>query len=173
MLLEVHMDDIHTCGPTLALTKIGEMIKARLSVKHANIFEYGSKARYQHLRRERIMDEAGCYIKPNPKYVEAAAELLGLVDSEPVSTPLAAGDRADSELESPKLDGEQHGMYRRVVGALLYLTHDRGDAAYAVRLLAKDARRTWTVGDARSGWRVTFITCETLRRSTLTEKDTR
>ena len=45
VLLEVHMDDIHTCGPTLALTKIGEMIKARLSVKHANIFEYGSKAR--------------------------------------------------------------------------------------------------------------------------------
>ena len=83
------------------------------------------------------MDETGCYIKPNPKYVEAAAE-LGLVDSKPVSTPLAAGGLADSELESPKLNGEQHGIYRRVVGALLCLTHDRGDAAYAVRLLAKD-----------------------------------
>ena len=133
----------------MALKKLSDVIKARLSVKHANIFEYGSKARYQHLRRERIMDEAGCYIKPNPKYVEAAAELLGLVDSKLVSTPLAAGDRADSELESPKLVGEQHGIYRRVVGALLYLTHDRGDAAYAARLLEKAcARRTWTVGDA-------------------------
>ena len=84
------------------------------------------------------MDEAGCYIKPNPKYVEAAAELLGLVDSKPVGSPLAAGDRADTEEESPKLDGEQHSIFRRVVGALLCLSHDRGDAAYAVRLLAKD-----------------------------------
>ena len=85
VLLEVHMDDIHACGPTLALKKLSDMIKARLSVKHANIFEYGSKARYQHLKRERIMDGAGCYIKPNPKYVEAATELLGVVDSKPVS----------------------------------------------------------------------------------------
>ena len=36
------------------------------------------------------------------------------------------------------MDGEQHSIFRRVVGALLYLSHDRGDAAYAVRLLAKD-----------------------------------
>ena len=86
------------------------------------------------------MTKEGSYIKPNPKYVEAAAELLGLTDSKPAATPLATGDRADSELESPKLDSEQHSIYRRVVGALLYLTHDRGDAAYAVRLLAKDLR---------------------------------
>ena len=61
------------------------------------------------------MDETGCYIKPNPKYVEAAAAVLGLVDSKPVGTPLAAGDRADLELdenESPKLDGGQHSIYR-------------------------------------------------------------
>jgi hypothetical protein len=141
LVLEVHMDDIHACGPTLALTKLGEQIKEKLSVKHLHIFEYGSKARYQHLRRERIMDETGCYIKPNPKYVEAAAAVLGLTESRPVSTPLAAGDRGDlefDEAESPKLDGGQHSIYRSVVGALLYLSHDRGDASYAVRLLAKD-----------------------------------
>ena len=140
VLLEVHMDDIHACGPTLALRRLGEQIQEKLSVKHVHVFEYGTTAKYQHLRRERIMDEAGCYIKPNPKYVEAAAELLGLVDSKPVGTPLAAGDRADTEEESPKLDGEQHSIFRRVVGALLCLPHDRGDAAYTVRLLAKDLR---------------------------------
>ena len=34
LVLEVHMDDIHACGPTLALTKLGEQIKEKLSVKH-------------------------------------------------------------------------------------------------------------------------------------------
>ena len=141
VLLEVHMDDIHACGPTLALRRLGEQIQEKLSVKHVHVFEYGTTAKYQHLRRERIMDETGCYIKPNPKYVEAAAKVLGLEDSKPVGTPLAAGDRGDlefDEAESPKLNGEQHSICRSVVGALLYLSHDRGDASYAVRLLEKD-----------------------------------
>ncbi len=34
------------------------------------------------------MTEDGCYIKPNPKYMEAAAELLGLADSKAGATRL-------------------------------------------------------------------------------------
>ncbi len=52
VLLEVHMDDAHSCGPTLASKKNSEHIKERLSVKHAYIHEYGSATQYQHLRRE-------------------------------------------------------------------------------------------------------------------------
>ncbi len=102
VLVEVHMDGLHACGPTVDLVRIGELIKGKkLSVSYSH--EYGSTAKHQHMRRERIMTEGGSYIKPNPKYLEAAAELLRLTDSKAVATPPASGDRADSELESPKL----------------------------------------------------------------------
>ncbi len=70
-----------------ALKKTSEQIEERLSVKRAYIHEYGSTTRYQHLRRERMTTETACCIQPNPKYVEAAAELLGLADSKAVTTP--------------------------------------------------------------------------------------
>jgi hypothetical protein len=107
----------------------------KLSVKSAVVHES-----YRHLRRERILVQSGCYMKSNPKYAESAAELLGLTGSKPVEMPLAAKDRRHSGLNSPALGEEQHRLLRRVVGALLYMAHDRGDTAYAVSVLSTDFR---------------------------------
>ena len=43
------------------------------------------------------------------------------------------------ESDAPKLD-IQTSLRRRIVGALLWMGHDGGDAAYAVRSLAFDLR---------------------------------
>ena len=58
--------------------------------------------------------------------------------TENLSTPLAANDRNDVESDAPKLDRETSFIDRSIVGALLYTGHDRGDAAYAIRLLVCD-----------------------------------
>ncbi len=45
----VQMDDARSCGPTMALKKISEQIKERLSAKHTYIHEHGGTMRHQRL----------------------------------------------------------------------------------------------------------------------------
>ena len=66
------------------------------------------------------------------------ASLLGLEKSKPVSTHLAASDGNDSVGGEPRRDKETSSLYRSIVGALLYMGHDRSDAEYAIRILACD-----------------------------------
>ena len=66
------------------------------------------------------------------------ASLLGLEKSKPVPTHFAASDGNELVGGEPRRDEETSSLYRIIVGALLYMGHDRSDAACAIRLLACD-----------------------------------
>lgn len=148
VVLEVHMDDIYGCGPSARLSTLVGALRREVEIKHAHVFEPGSEDGFMHLRRERYLVPAGCYIRANPSYIDKAAEVMGMMDSKPAPTPLAGNDRNDGEEQGVALGKEEHHLYRKVVGVLLYVAHDRGDVAYAVRLLAMDL-----VSPTEDSWR--------------------
>ena len=65
--------------------------------------------------------------------------LLGLEMSKLLSLyPFAASDGNDLVSCEPRRDKEASSLHRSIIGALLYMGHDRSDAAHAFRLLACD-----------------------------------
>ena len=66
------------------------------------------------------------------------ASLPGLEKSKPVSTHIAASDGNDLVGGEPGRDKETSSLYRSIVGARLYMGHDKCDATCAIRLFACD-----------------------------------
>ncbi|CAL8152863.1 unnamed protein product [Prunus armeniaca] len=68
------------------------------------------------------------------KYAKSLLVKFGLEDCKPVSIPLPTGERLK------KVDGSDladEGLYRKIVGSLLYLTATRPDLMYAASLLSR------------------------------------
>ena len=84
------------------------------------LFRAGESETLEHLRRERTLTPERCFVR--------FASLLGLEQSKPVSTLLAASDRNDLVSGEPRRDKEASSLYHGVVGALLYMGHDTSDA---------------------------------------------
>ena len=72
------------------------------------------------------------------QYVERAASLLGLEKTKPVPRPLAASDRNHFVSDEQRRDKVDIFSPIVVLLVLLYMGHDRRDAACAIRLLACD-----------------------------------
>ncbi|CAN6720242.1 unnamed protein product [Malus baccata var. baccata] len=80
-----------------------------------------------------IQTDNGIFIHQK-KYAKSLLEKFGLKDCKAVKTPLAITDRLS------KIDGSEEadeGLYRKMVGSLLYLTATRPDLMYASCLLAR------------------------------------
>ena len=150
ILLEAHIDDLHAAGEQDQLQQLATCLQQHVQVKSFNIFEHGQNGEYEHLRRRRRLTAEGCYLRPSPAYIErcAAACNLNAAGKAP-TTPLEAGDRNDHDEEHEKLDEQGRKRYMAVVGSLLYIAHDRHDAAHAVRLCAKDLQAPTTRIEAR------------------------
>ena len=69
------------------------------------------------------------------KYWQDVLEEMGLADAKSVKTP--AELRGDVEPDSPRLSKEQHAVYRRLVGKLMYAVNLRVDLAYIAKELAR------------------------------------
>nr|XP_034899819.1 uncharacterized mitochondrial protein AtMg00810-like [Populus alba] len=68
------------------------------------------------------------------KYAKSLVSKFRLDDCKPVSIPLATGEKLK------KVDGSDladEGLYRKIVGSLLYLTATRLDLMYAASLLSR------------------------------------
>jgi hypothetical protein len=80
-----------------------------------------------------LQTDQGVFIHQS-KYVKSLLSKFGLDDCKPVSIPLATGEKLK------KVDGSEladEGLYRRIVGSLLYLTATRPDLMYAASLLSR------------------------------------
>jgi len=79
------------------------------------------------LGMEILQTDQGVFIHQS-KYVKSLLSKFGLEDCKPVSIPLATGE---------KLKKVDEGLYRKIVGSLLYLTATRPDLMYATSLLSQ------------------------------------
>ena len=109
-------------------------------MKHAMIFRAREIETLEHLRREHVLTPEGCCVRSVTTCVARAASLLGSEKSKPISALPAASDRNDVVSDEPRRDKETSifSLYRSIVGALLYMEHDRSDAACAIRLSGCD-----------------------------------
>ncbi|CAL9029386.1 unnamed protein product [Prunus brigantina] len=80
-----------------------------------------------------LQTDQGVFIHQS-KYAKSLLVKFGLEDCKPVSIPLPTGERLK------KVDGSDladEGLYRKIVGSLLYLTTTRPDLMYAASLLSR------------------------------------
>ena len=57
LVIEVHMDDLHSAGEDIALQRLGDTLKKHVTVKEWKIFVVGEAGTYSHLRRIRTLAE--------------------------------------------------------------------------------------------------------------------
>jgi cell pole-organizing protein PopZ len=80
-----------------------------------------------------LQTDQGVFIHQS-KYAKSLLSKFGLEDCKPVSIPLATGEKLK------KVDGSEladEGLYRKIVGSLLYLTATRPDLMYATSLMSR------------------------------------
>ncbi|KAM1111108.1 hypothetical protein ACFX13_010490 [Malus domestica] len=80
-----------------------------------------------------LQTDQGVFIHQS-KYAKSLLVKFGLEDCKPVSIPLPTGEKLK------KVDGSEladEGLYRKIVGSLLYLTATRPDLMYAASLLSR------------------------------------
>jgi len=97
---------------------LAAFLREQVTMKHVKLIPAEGESSFEHLRRQRVTTEDGSYIKADPRHIERIAVDLGLDESKPVATPLAANDQFDGE---EQLAGFGAGVkkYKCVVGALL------------------------------------------------------
>ena len=137
--LEMHMDDLYGCGPEGNVKKFLESIHQQVKMKSEI---HGPGDEFTHLKRVRSLDNEGnMHIRPDPKHIQAAVEILGIVGCRPASTPAVAGGTQSKKWEKEvPLDEEDSKIYRSVTGILMYLSPDRPDAQFAIRELTKSLK---------------------------------
>ncbi|KAM0973674.1 hypothetical protein ACFX2C_016966 [Malus domestica] len=81
-----------------------------------------------------VIQTDNCIFLHQKKYAKTLLDKFGFKDCKPVATPLAVNDKLS------KMDGSEQadeGLYRQIVGSLLYLTATRPDIMFAASLLAR------------------------------------
>ena len=85
----------------------------------------------------RVIERAarGYSVEANPKYIRNVKDVLGLEEVKPVMTPSV--NRTPTTESLVELEAERRGMYRTVVGKLLYMCQERADVMYSVKERAR------------------------------------
>ena len=123
-----HVDDGAATGPLednralLAELGIKVLLKTSAPLHHT----HGVRGPLTFLSRGRIWGEAGLSKRPNPKFVDQAAALLGL-------TAKMEPERA--------LDQEQARLYRSVVCKIMHCQADFISAQFCIKELARDLQQ--------------------------------
>ena len=136
--LELHMDDGHGLGTPQESRVFLKELGVHLLLKHAIVHTDVQNSNYTHLKREREIYPHGTMSRPNLAYF-ALLETLSLVDCKPVSLPHQKSEcwEQAEELEDALVSVE-HSRYRRGVGILMYVAHDRADSAWYTKDLSRD-----------------------------------
>ncbi|KAJ6715422.1 GAG-POL-RELATED RETROTRANSPOSON [Salix viminalis] len=80
-----------------------------------------------------LQSDQGIFIHQS-KYAKSLLVKFGLEDCKPVTIPLVVGEKLRKEDGSEAAD---EGLYRKIVGSLLYLTATRPDLMYSASLLSR------------------------------------
>ena len=130
----IHVDDL------LLLARLSWLMRTlvpELKDKFKVSFEVACKTgdRFNFLKREHILCEEGIVIMPPREHALKMAQLLGVratkTSSVPCSKELVGHDH------SPALPADKAAAFRSAVGVGLYISNDRPDISFSVRVLAQ------------------------------------
>ena len=137
--MELHADDYHASGSKEHLLELQKVISSEVLVKEFSIHGPRDNEKYERLQRPRHMMHGGTWVAENPRHIAQVKVLLGMEDCKPAPTP-AVKNKKDTEEDKEALDEQQSSTYRSAVGILLYISHGRSDAQWAIGDLAKDIK---------------------------------
>nr|GEX83123.1 putative reverse transcriptase, RNA-dependent DNA polymerase [Tanacetum cinerariifolium] len=125
--LIIYVDD-------MIITGNDEEEMTRLRTNLFKEFEIKDLGRLKYfLRIEVLRSKQGIFICQK-KYVLDLLVETGMIDCKPMDTPMMVNQKLYMK-EKAKLAGK--GMYQRIVGKLIYLSHTRPDIAYAVGVVSQ------------------------------------
>jgi len=128
VLIDSHVDDLKVAGKEKDVDKTFELLGEQLMIKRMPAI--GKEwSRYLGKEWRRLQGQLGFAVRPLPKHVQELAEMAGVADMTPVTTPMSD---QEEENDTP-LDAEGHKQYRAIVGKLQWLAPERLDVAYAVK----------------------------------------
>lgn len=124
------VDDLLVAGRSAETTaQVSKQIK-----EHFQIKDLDDVSHYLGIQIER--EEDGSYLLNQRAKIIKLVKENGMTDSKPVATPMESGFLAAPQNDTVEL--ESNGMYRKLMGSLLYLaTVSRPDIAVAVGLLCR------------------------------------
>ena len=90
------------------------------------------------------MKHDGTWLYANPKHIEEVKRIWDIEECQAANTP-GIKNKKDSNEDLEELSDEEAGMFRRSVGILLYIAHDRPDCQFSIGECSKYIK-TPTVG---------------------------
>ena len=102
--------------------------------------------KFSFLKREHMVVEEGILVMPPKDHALKLAELLGVKPRKISKVP--CGKEILSQDDTAPLDSVRASAYRSAVGVGLYISNDRPDICFTVRILAQ-----WLCGPTELAWR--------------------
>ena len=152
---ELHMDDIHGCGPTSFLDEHLKEMEEQLPLKRAVGHTVGDT--YERLKKTHSIKAGGRCIQPSTRYVFEIARRLGFEKCKPAITPESEAIKPTLEDAEDPLNDEQASEYRSLTCTLLfYAAHGIVEAQHGVRNLTMDLKalsaKSWELISTDTGW---------------------
>ena len=114
--------------------------------------------KYEHLKRERVLNKDKNGITPNPTYLRVVLRSMGLTTCKPAPTPSVGGSVKHKLDDDVDLDMQECRPYHGIVGSLQYLSTDRCDVQIETNACAKEMKQPnkGFMHYNRNGWHVTW-----------------
>eukprot|EP00434_Breviolum_minutum_P013358 symbB.v1.2.011770.t1/scaffold750.1/size323489/22 len=139
MLMNVHIDDILLIGTTKDCEWFEEEFSKVLKMKKDGPCGIGDNQTVMYLKRELEFRNNEFYLRTNRKYVPKLAKMMEVTERRNKTLPYHPGlDTYDPKSVDEKelLNEEDAKKFRSGLGICLYLSHDRIDIQFAVKILS-------------------------------------
>jgi hypothetical protein len=130
-LMSVFADDLLLIAPRNELEKVKRSVDADIEVKWGDIL---GPAWSRYLGKDWRYDGTNVQVRVPVHYWKELLAEFGLTDCRPVKTPSELKVEEDT---TAALDSEEHAMYRRAVGKVMYAGVIRPDVQFTVKELAR------------------------------------
>ena len=127
-----YVDDLMVFGSDSDVPKVIEDLSQDLLVKVTGQLSVGNSVTFLGRQIKRTYDAIELYMPDT--YVDSMLKELSMENCKPALTP--GGTSKNKDVSEP-LDNEQHKLYRRVVGQLLWMCNVRTDIMYATKELSR------------------------------------
>ena len=139
LYLSVHIDDIVLVGTENEHRRFKEHFEKILTLKSEGPYGMERPGVLYYLKRQISFDSEGVEISVNPKDIPKLTSLLKLQDKRARTIPTHSTldvCSPDSVKEEEMLSKEEAKIFRSALGICVYISQERADVQFAVRMLA-------------------------------------